>query len=142
MRILAIPAEEFKEVGETAHLACFGEFRPRAMERFQFALLSTSDDGREHLGYVTCKEADAETLYWQYGGAFPGTAGTTKAFRLFKEFLRWGKGRYNYISFLVENKNTPMLKMAMKMGFLITGVRVFKEWILLEHSVDLRGMQI
>lgn len=44
---------------------------------------------------------------------------------------------YKRITTYIENKNTPMLKFAMKIGFRITGIRNYKNEILLEHLLEL-----
>ena len=51
-------------------------------------------------------------------------------------FVEWCKPRYKRITTLIENKNTVMLKMAMKVGFRVIGVRNFQGSILLEHLLE------
>lgn len=127
---------EWQALSEQAHLVVFNEVKHASMERIDFALVAEDKD-QSLCAYTTCRELDAESLYFQYGGAFPGTKGTTKSFEAFKGFLRWAKeSGYKRVCYYVENTNAPMLKLAMKCGFLITGVRTYKQHVLLEHLVE------
>lgn len=88
------------------------------------------------MGYLTCRETDAHTLYWQYGGAFPGTIKSSMTWIGYQAFALWCKQRYKRVVTYIENKNTVMLKMAMKIGFVIQGIKVFDGHILLEHVLE------
>lgn len=51
-----------------------------------------------------------------------------------EKIIEWAEfAGYRRIAFLVENTNEAMLKLAMRCGFLIVGLRTFKGLILLEH---------
>jgi RimJ/RimL family protein N-acetyltransferase len=126
--------EDWKAVSEAAHLVCFGERKEVSMDRIDFALVVGENDAPS--GYVTCREHDAETLYWQFGGAFPGTRSTSLSWKGYQALVDWCKTRYKRITTLIENTNIVMLKMAMKVGFRIQGVRVFKGQILVEHLLE------
>ncbi len=126
--------DEWKLYSENAHWVCFGKIKPAEWDRIDFALMSMR--GHEPTGYMTCREWDHETLYWQFGGAFPGTKATSVSFISYQAFVDYCKARYKRITTLIENTNTPMLRMAMKVGFRICGTRVFKGDILLEHLLE------
>jgi hypothetical protein len=99
-----------------------------------FALLVDDIDEQVPMAYVTCQELDAETLYWQYGGSFPGTRDTVLSAKCFDLFMSWAKDiGYRRVGFRVENTNYPMLKLAMRGGFKIVGLRAFHNYVLLEH---------
>ncbi len=133
MRVVKIHKEDWKELAEKAHLVVFGEVKKPEMDRIDFALIVESEHGIA-LQYGTCRETDAYSLYYQYGGSFPGTKGTIKSHRCFEALLTWARENgYKRVSFLVENTNAPMLKLALACDFLITGIRHFKGLILLEH---------
>lgn len=125
---------EWREFSENAHFVCFGKHKPAEWDRIDFALLVVDEE--KPMGYVTCREIDAETLYWQFGGAFPGTRDTHRSFRGYQAFVDYCKPKYKRISTLIENDNLVMLKMAMKVGYRIIGVRSFKGSILLEHLLE------
>lgn len=119
---------------EKAHLSSFGEFRPKELERIDFALVAT--DGPEPKGFVTCKEMDSETLYWQYGGAFSGTQNTFAVAPCYFEMIKWCLDRYQRVTTRIENTNIAMLKLAFKVGFLVIGTRVFNNQIFLELLLE------
>jgi len=131
IEVKVIPQEEWKPMSEIAHLAVFSEKRPWEYNRIDFALLAVDE---KPLQYVTCRELDHETLYWQYGGAFPSCKGSPKSFEAYLEIIEACKKMgYKRITFLVENNNFSMLKFAMATGFMITGIKNFQGSILLEH---------
>jgi RimJ/RimL family protein N-acetyltransferase len=133
--IRQIPKEAWAVVSEDAHLIAFGEHKPAFFDRIDFALLAVTEQ-EEMMGYITCREFDHETLYWQFGGAFPGTKETVKSWAAYKAFGAWCSDKYKRVATLIENDNTAMMKMAMKLGFRVIGVRNFKGSILLEHVLE------
>lgn len=123
----------WKELSESAHLIVFNELKSSALDRVDFALL-ISNETQKPMAFVTCQELDAFTLYWQYGGSFPDTKDTIYSVRSFELFLKWCRDHgYQRVGFRVENNNFPMLKLAMKSGFKIVGLRAFGGYVLLEH---------
>lgn len=133
MNVTYYSKEEWKPVSETAHLLCFGTKKPESLDRIDFALVVGTETPA---GYLTCREQDADTLYWQFGGAFPGTRNSSMTWKGYQAFVEWCKPKYKRITTLIENDNTVMLKMAMKIGFRIQGVRVFKGQVLVEHLLE------
>lgn len=135
MKIVYLKKEEWAELSAKAHLIVFNEHRDPKSERIDFALLADEQDIAK--SYVTCRELDSESLYWQYGGSFPGTKGTVSSLKAFTGFVNWAKEHgYKRILFYVQNTNKAMLKLAMKCGFLICGVRNFQQNILVEHFLE------
>lgn len=133
LRVIRISAEKWAELSEKAHLIVFNETKKPDMDRIDFALLVESASGTP-MQYATCRELDKESLYFQYGGSFPGTKGTINSIRCLEHIINWSEfAGYKRISFLVENTNEAMLKLAIRCGFLITGIRNFKGRILVEH---------
>lgn len=122
-------------MSEKAHLLCFKENKPKEWDRIDFALLGVNDEGIP-LGYITCRELDANVLYWQFGGAFPSSRSTIHCMACYCSFYNFCRTRYKRICTYIENTNQVMLKMAMKIGFLITGIRNFDGSILLELTVN------
>lgn len=133
-QIEKISKEDWELVSEDAHLIAFGKRKPAYFDRIDFALLAKTET--QMLGYITCREMDHETLYWQFGGAFPGTKDTVKSWRAYEAFGKWCGDKYKRVTTLIENDNTVMLKMAMKLGYRIIGVRNFQGSILLEHLLE------
>ncbi|MBX3017976.1 MAG: hypothetical protein KF767_08810 [Bdellovibrionaceae bacterium] len=135
MKLRVLLPQEWAKFSEAAHLVVFDERRPTAMERISFALVVETEEGKP-AGYATIKELDSETAYFQYGGAFPGTKGTTAALRAYRMIMRFIRDGYRRAGTLIENTNTPMLKFAMNEGWVISGLRVYDGKILLEHKID------
>lgn len=132
-----IEAQDWKETfSENAHRICFEKHKPGEWDRISFALIVAN--GEQAMGYLTCREHDAESLYWQFGGSFPGTQGTTMTWRGYQAFVEYCRPNYKRITTLIENENVAMLKMAMKVGFRIIGLRAFGGKVYLEHLLELK----
>lgn len=123
--------EEWKLLSEQAHLAMFSESRSSEMDRIDYALIIT-DEEKKLCGYLTARELDQDSVYWQYGGAFPGTHSSKKAFDVYGELILWAKRHYKRITTLVKNSNVRYLKLAMHFGFRIIGCRFFNGEVLVE----------
>lgn len=127
--------KEWRPFADHAHLICFKESNRSLIEKIDFALLIINNDIDQPVSYITCKEFDSETVYWQHGGAMPGSIGIP-AFRSYEAAIKWTREKYKRIFTLIENTNTRMLKMAMKVGFVIIGVKNISGSIMLEHLFD------
>lgn len=123
---------------EHAHRACFSEVKPNHWDRIDYALLALDDETDTPIGYMTCREMDAKSVYWQYGGAFKPIERTIYSYRTYEAFLDWHRARYERVCTYIENDNKPMLKMAAHAGFRITGVRNYKGQVLLEHLMEFK----
>lgn len=126
--------DEWKMVAENAHVSVFNEKRSADLDRITYALIGKKST--ELTGYVTVRETDSETVYWQFGGAFPDTKGTIKVMQTYLAFINWTKDKYKRITTLVENVNVPYLRLAMSCGFLITGIKNFKNSIFVELTLE------
>lgn len=135
LRVVKFLPDEWAKVSEDTHLAVFGTKKPASFDRISYALGVCKDDGTPVL-YVTVRENDHESVYWQFGGALGPAKGSIVAYRATCEAIRYQLERAKRISFLVENDNLPMLHLAMKTGFRIVGVRYFKNRVLLEHLLE------
>ena len=132
IRVDPLSTTAWETMSENAHKIAFGKVKPASLDRIDFALLAVDQESDRPLGYVTCREHDAETLYWQFGGALPGTRGTVNSWGTYLALIDWCSSRYRRLTTLIENKNVVMLKMAMKAGFLINGIRYSSDSILVE----------
>ncbi len=137
MRVEFVPKENWEGLAEHAHLAVFGKMKPASQDRVDYALLAI-DESNTPVVFVTARELDAESVYWQFGGAFPGSRGSVKSWVAFNACLRWSRERYKRVSMLIENDNKPMLKMAMMADLRVVGMRNFKSSILLEHVLEFK----
>lgn len=126
--------KRWEQLSEKAHVICFNTHKPKDWDRIDFALIVRR--GEDLMGYLTCREVDAHSLYWQFGGAFPGTRESSLTFSGYKAFVAHCQSRYKRVTTLIENGNFVMLKMAMKVGFKIIGMRNFNGHVLLEHLLE------
>ena len=135
IQVLKIPADVWvNNFSESTHLAVFNEVKSASLDRIDFALLAVKDD--KPIGYMTCREFDAESVYWQYGGVVDEYKKSINAVRVYEAFYNWHSQHYKRCSTYIENWNVPMLKMAFKIGYRVMGVRNFKNSILLECLLE------
>ena len=134
LKVSQLPQFEWEKISEEAFVASFGSFRPKDLERYDFALMLERFDGEEKdiAAFITCKEMDSETLYWQFGGVLPKYEKTCPVYTGYQKFILWAKERYKRVTTRIENKNYPMLKMAMRAGFLVVGTYAHKDKLYLE----------
>ena len=129
--------EEWALLGRTSHALTFGEMREPMLNRHHFtvAVMHSGDMG----GFFTCLEMDSETLYIQHGGVLPNFQKTIHATQGYAAFIDWCEARYKRLTTKIENINAPMLRLAMKMGFLIVGTSTFKNKIYLDHLLEVQN---
>ena len=125
-----------RSFSEASHLVCFGKHKPSSFDRIDYAMLMADPETKTPRAYITAREFDHETVYWQFGGSFPGTKGTVASLACFEAALEHAKLHYKRVTFVVENTNFPMLKLAQKKGFVIVGLRNFNGTVLLEHMLE------
>lgn len=133
--IIHFKKDEWTRFAEDAHKACFDKIFPAKSMRFDFALLVAKGDLA--MGYVTCREIAEDTVYIQWGGAFPGTRHSVNTWPGYLAIHAWLGQKYKKCVTHIENDNCVMLKMAMKRGYRICGLRHFENQILLEHLLEL-----
>ena len=127
--------EEWSKMAENAHLICFDEKRPSEMDRISYALLNV--DGEKVLNYCTVRELDSESVYWQFGGAFPNSKGTVHSARSYARNIKWTFDQgYKRITTYVKNTNTNMFRIQLKCGFLPIGMRTVQGDIYIELLLE------
>lgn len=134
VEVIQVLPKEWEAFSEDAHKICFHAHKPKSFDRIDYALLCT--DNGVPCGYITCREYDHETVYFQFGGTFPGTKGGVKSWLCYEKCTEFARLRYRRITTLIENDNQVMLKFAMKMGYRIIGIRNYAGSILLEHVLE------
>lgn len=134
MTVIKYSQDDWVKLSEGVHLEIFNEYRSKDLNRIDFALVAFEDE--KALGYITCKEFDSESIYIGFGGIFPDIQKTTKAFSVYCKGLEYLKDHYLRATTLIENTNIPMIKMALKAGLKITGIKNFENTILLEFSIS------
>lgn len=136
--IRKLDKKEWEDFSESAHKICFNEIKPKEWDRIDYALLVINEK-EEPCGYMTCKEIDSKSIFWQYGGGFKPVLETIYSMKAYQALMYWHKERYDRIGTYIENTNSKMLKMAAKIGFKITGIRNYNNQILLEHLLEFGG---
>jgi hypothetical protein len=132
--VIEIDAKTWSEsYSEFAHAIGFGTVKKPETERIDFAMMGVKDG--LPMGYITCHELDSKTVYWQFGAPFPGTKGTINVYRAYEAGAKLCLAKYDKIVTYIGNHNISMLKMAMQVGFRITGIRVNGLEILVEHTL-------
>lgn len=123
--VAQVSRDEFNKIAEEVHLGCFSEYRPKDMNRFNFALLASSQE-KGLTAYATVLEHDSESAYMQHGGCFhpDNKMLTTKSYL---KMIEWLKMKYPVVTTRIFNWNIPMIKLALQAGFLIHGVEYYKE---------------
>jgi RimJ/RimL family protein N-acetyltransferase len=134
MNVQVYNSEGWKIISETVHFDVFGEFRPKEMNRIDFVLVVWDDN--QPIGYITCTEYDSESVYIGYGGAMSHKKKTYQVLIGYKLCLTYLQNKYSRVNTLIENTNISMIKMAMSVGFVVTGIRFFKGSVMLENSIE------
>lgn len=137
LRILEIPASSWiANFSEYAHRITFKEVKPKKFDRIDYALLVIDTETDSPIAYVTVRETDHETVYWQFGGAFWGQK-SIKMARCYDEMLKYQSQKSRRMWTRIENDNYPMLRLALSRRLKICGafhiggttlVELVKEW--------------
>lgn len=106
---------------ENMHRAVFAKVKPREWDRISYALIGVKDEQLQ--GYVTVREHDIESVYWQFGGMLPNLQKSVDTVRCYQHLLAWQKQVSKRITTYTLNTNIAYLKLAMSQGFRIVGTR-------------------
>lgn len=134
MKVVLISNQDWQQYSENANLICFNEIGYSKLEMCDYALVVEKDG--VPLTYSTIKIMDSQTAYMQRGGSFPSAKDTILSFRAYEMTINHLKNTYKNLITRIENKNFAMLKFAMKVGFVISGLSVDKDKIYLEHHLE------
>lgn len=134
MKVEKVMPDTWKRLAPLAHKIAFDEILIPENDRIDFALFATVQGAAA--AYVTCREVDADSLYWAYGGALPTIKDTVLSWKAYSAMTDFCRNKYKRIYTLIENTNIVMLKFAMKMGYKIIGIKNYKGAVLLEHVLE------
>jgi hypothetical protein len=129
-------ANEWELLAQVSHFLVFDVNRPAELNRIDYALLIIDKEKDCPCGFITIRELDADSVYWQYGGAMPQYQKSIAAFSMFESVIEWTKVRYKRMSTLVKNDNFPMLKFYMRLKAKVIGCRNFHGEVFLEHLLE------
>ena len=79
-------------MSEAAHKVAFGTIKPASWDRIDFALLAMCNE--DMIGYVTARELDPFTVYWQFGGGLPPGVKSVRILKGYLSMLEWVGKRY------------------------------------------------
>lgn len=137
-RIIKVSPEDWaKNFSENIHKIVFKEIKPATQDRISYALLCVR--GPDVVGYVTVREIDDQTVYWQWGGAMPQFRRSITAVKGIETAIEWQKQQSRRILTYTENTNTPMLKFYISYGFLVIGTRTFAGKVMVDLIKELHG---
>jgi len=136
VQLKKLTPEEWYRYAEECHRLIFKTQRDPWIDRISYAFLAYDDSGP--IGYVTCRELDRDSLYWQYGGAIEERRGVASV-RTFDAILEEARSKYRRVTTYVENNNVGYLHLLMKQGFRVVGMRVFEGKIYLELFIEFGG---
>jgi len=124
MNASIVKKEEFLEIVEQAHLAVFSDELNKNFFRFDFAIAVHEDS--DPIGYTLVHELTSEDVEMTYGGVVQDhrNISSKEGFRLIIGRLK--EMGYKNVLAQVENKNIPMLRLALSEDFLIIGNRTNK----------------
>ncbi len=132
MFINYIAKEKWKDISPYFHSMAFNNKDFSEIENIDFACSVV--DGDSTLGYCTFRVLDKSHVYMQFGGAVD--KGSYKNLAAYMAVINALKKEFIHITTLIKNDNFVMLKMAMKAGFKIVGIRMVKGEIYLENSIE------
>lgn len=135
LKILEIPAAEWANHSENAHLAVFNEHRPSRANRIDYALLVVEERTQKAIGYVQVAQVDDDVVYWQFGGVFMPHRGLLGA-RAYDALMKYQKTKAKKMFTYIKNTNVSMIKLHLNGGLLIFGIRNVEGDILLEMGKE------
>lgn len=131
MKVWEISKENWATFSEGAHRVVFEKEKPAYFDRIDYGLIAVTGDDIM-AGYVTVREVDHETVYWQFGGGFPWAQKSILMAKAYDALLAHQAGRSKRMTTFIENVNVPMLKLALSRGLKICGLRLTRETTLVE----------
>jgi len=134
--IKVISPETWKECSEKVHSIVHQTHRHPEFERIDYVLVS--NDNTDTYGYITVKEWDKDSVYWDFGGSIP-TASSVKVYNALMEAINFTFEKHKKITMHTYNENIPMLKLAMKAGFRIIGIKSIENNIFCELELEKKG---
>jgi L-amino acid N-acyltransferase YncA len=135
MKTCWITKDEWKNICEKTHAAVFGTIRKIEVDKTDRCILVFSDIG-EPAGYATVQEWSSDLAYLQWGGSFLDFRNTASVYRGYSLVIDAVLSEYRTVFTLIENTNTPMLKMALKAGFLVVGTRFNSNRLMVELELQ------
>lgn len=132
LRVDEIQAAAWALFSRNAHMAVFAYEKPATVDRIDYALLVVDTEKDTPVAYVTVRELDHESVYWQFGGGFKWAQKSILMARAYDKLLEHQSRKSKRMVTRIENTNAPMLKLALSRGLQIYGVRAHHDHVLVE----------
>lgn len=134
MIVKEITHETFNLEFPTLQDEVFGKQVEEHFKHFDSALVVYVED--RVVSYATTKKLSSDLVFLEMGGAAPSFKGTSYVPRSFLGMVEHLFETYKEITMSVRNNNFPMLRLALKLGFLITGTQLSNDGqLMLLHSL-------
>jgi RimJ/RimL family protein N-acetyltransferase len=122
LEIVKLDAGQWDDICSSTLKYSFGYEWPKGKTRADFAIIVQDKTTQTPYGYASIIELDSESVFLEHGGNFKSTISTSFTFRGYSMIIDYLKEKYRNLSTRILNTNTAMLKMALKAGFIVTGV--------------------
>lgn len=123
LQIVKIPKEQLEgKFLEDLHKSVFEEHLSSDYFRYDFGLIAQDDQGRLAT-YALVREVSGETLELAWGGTSKECRGVTSKLAL-DLFTQECLTMYENVTYQTCNKNIPMLKLGLSLGYIVVGCRV------------------
>lgn len=136
MKIIPHKRDEWDLVAKAAHAEVFEDrdFLPVSSQYHTSLVAATDSD--QIIGYALI--ADCLTGYYiEYGGATKEFKNSVKVLPALKAIIDYLKAtEVPFFTTHISNKNIRMIKLYLKIGFIITGMSTWKEETMLELTFD------
>lgn len=107
---------------EDLHKSVFDEHIPSDYFRYDGCLVAQNDSG-QIATYALIREVSGETIELAWGGTSKDCRGVTSKMAL-DLFTQECLNYYDNVTYQTCNKNVPMIKLGLSLGYLIVGARV------------------
>jgi len=107
---------------EDLHKSIFGDSIPADYFRYDSCLI-TQDDDNNLVSYVLIREISSETIELGWGGTSKDSRGILSKISL-DLFTQECLNHYENVTLQTCNKNLPMLRLALSLGYIVVGCRV------------------
>ena len=136
LSLLKLTPSEWSASAANAHIAAFDEKPPVGFDNIDAALLIVNTIIDKPIVYITVKDLGNGEIYLKHGGAFDLAKNSTWVFSAYRLAIAHLSESYNKLSTLVHNTNVRYLKMALSVGFKVTGMKVIEGNLLLELTME------
>lgn len=131
IEIVKLTADEWNAISEETMRYAFNESGwDKDFNRVDYVVVAQDKESKRPFGFATIIEMDKQTAYIQSGGTFPHAQGSAIGGRGFLKIIDFLRHNYFHVQMRVRSTNFPMLKLALKAGFVTCGTHLDKLGVL------------